>query len=203
MLTWKKGFLAGLALAALASPIRAQIFGAGGAQMFGAGGTYGSVNDVTNSFTLDGFKPSEWTVFFDYRFEQAALLRVTYGSMWTEQSLVGQTVTTPQGPVFVPTAKEHVNYLTFDADYLYSEGFYTGGIFGGLGGYQYNPDPMPPGYEAFQDPNQKYFGFNLGVDGEFRVTKNAYIVLRLTYHYIFADPRREFFNADAGFVARF
>lgn len=195
MLTWKKGLLAGLALAALASPVRAQ--------MFGAGGTYGSVNDVTNTFTLDGFKPSEWTVFFDYRFEQAALLRVTYGSMWTEQALVGQTVNTPQGPVFVPTAKEHVNYLSIDADYLYAEGFYTGGIFGGIGGYQYNPDPMPPGFEAFQDPNQKYFGFDLGVDGEFRVTKNASIVLRLTYHYLFADPRREFFNADAGFVARF
>ena len=154
VLTWKRWLLAGLAIAAVASPLRAQ--------MFGAGGTYGSVNDVTNTFTLDGFKPSEWTVFFDYRFEQAALLRVTYGSMWTQQALVGQTVNTPQGPVFVPTAKEHVNYLSIDADYLYAEGFYTGGVFGGIGGYQYNPDPMPPGYEAFQDPNQKYFGSTWG-----------------------------------------
>ena len=195
MLTWKRGLLAWLALAALASPARAQ--------MYGIGGTYGSVNDVTNTFTLSGFKPSEWTVFFDYRMEQAALLRLTFGSMWTQQALVGQTVNTPQGPVFVPTAKEHVNYITVDASYLYGEGFYTGGIFGGIGGYQYNPEAMPPGYEAFQDPSQKYFGFNLGVDGEFRVAKNFGIVLRLTYHYLFADPRRQFFNADAGIVGRF
>ena len=202
MLTWKRGFLASLVLVILVSPIRAQTFG-GSTQMFGLGATYGSVNDVSNTFTLEGFKPSEWTVWFDYRMEPSAFLRITYGSMWTEQSLVGQTVTTPSGPVYVPTAKEHVNYLTFDASYLYAEGFYTGGIFGGIGGYQYVPDPMPPGYEQFQDPNAKYFGFNLGVDGEFRVSRNFGIVLRLTYHYIFATPRREFFNADAGIVGRF
>lgn len=199
MLTWKKGLLASLALVVLASPARAQ----GPPQMFGLGGTYGSVNDVTHSFAIDGFKPSEWTVFFDYRMEQAMLLRFTFGSMWTEQSLVGQTVTTPSGPVFVPTAKEHVNYITMDASYLYAEGFYTGGIFGGIGGYQYNPEAMPPGFEQFQDPSQKYFGLNVGVDGEFRVTKNVGIVLRLTYHYLFTNPQRQFFNADAGVVGRF
>jgi hypothetical protein len=191
VLTWKRGLLASLALVVLASPVRAQ--------MFGAGATYGSVNDVSNTFKLDGFKPSEWTVFFDYRMERATILRLTFGQMWTEQALVGQTV----NGVFVPSAKEHVNYLTLDASYLYAEGFYTGGIFGGLGGYQYNPEPMPPGFEQFQDPNQKYFGFNLGVDGDFRVAKNFSIVVRLTYHYLFATPRREFFNAAAGFVGRF
>ena len=202
MLIWKRGLLASLALVVLVSPVRAQMFGTG-SQMFGLGATYGSVNDVSNTFTLSGFKPSVWTVFFDYRMEPAALLRLTFGSMWTQQSLVGQTVNTPSGPVFVPTAKEHVNYLTIDASYLYAEGFYTGGIFGGIGGYQYNPEPMPPGYEQFQDPSQKYFGFNLGVDGEFRVSRNVGLVLRLTYHYLFATPRREFFNAEAGVVGRF
>ena len=198
MLSWKGLLLAGVALAALAAaPVRAQT------QMFGLGGTYGSVNDVTHSFTLDGFKPSEWTVFFDYRTASTTLLRLTFGSMWTEQTLVGQTVSTPQGPVYVPTAKEHVNYLTLDASYLYAQGFYTGGIFGGIGGYQYVPEPMPPGYEAFQDPDQKFFGLNVGVDGEFRITPNLGVVARLTYHYIFATLHRQFFNADAGFVARF
>jgi hypothetical protein len=191
VLTWKRGVLASLALVVLASPVRAQ--------MFGIGATYGSVNDVSNTFALDGFKPSVWTVSFDYRMEPATLLRLTFGQMWTQQALVGQTI----NGVFVPSAKEHVNYITVDASYLYAEGFYTGGIFGGLGGYQYNPEAMPPGFEQFQDPNQKYFGFNFGVDGEFRVSKHAGIVLRLTYHYLFADPRRQFFNADAGLVARF
>jgi hypothetical protein len=197
--SWKKWSLVAIAGVFLAPATRAQVFGPGTDSLFGISATYGSVNDVSHSFNLSGFKPSEWTVSFDYRIEHAALLRLTYGSMWTEQSLSGQTV----NGVFVPSAKEHVNYVTADASYLYSEGFYTGGIFGGIGGYQYNPEPMPAGFEAYQDPNKKFFGFNLGVDGEFRVTKILGVVLRLQWHYVNAHPRREFFNADAGLVARF
>jgi hypothetical protein len=201
--TWMKRCLGALAGLVLALPARAQMFGLGYSSLFGISATYGSVNDVSHSFNFDGFKPSEWTVSFDYRIEHAALLRLTYGSMWTEQSQSGQTVTTPEGPVFVPSAKEHVNYITADASYLYSEGFYTGGVFGGIGGYQYKPEAMPAGFEQFQDPNQKFFGFNFGVDGEFRVARGFSLLLRLTYHYITASPARQFFNADAGVVARF
>lgn len=185
---WIVGLFAATALARAAQ-----------SQTFGIGATYGSVNDVSNSFALEGFKPSEYTVFGDFNFEKEALLRMTYGSMWTEQSQSGQVV----NGVFVPSAKEHVNYLTLDASYLFVESFYTAGLFGGIGGYQYKPEPMPAGFEQFQDPDAKYFGFNLGVDGEFRVTKSVGIVLRLTYHNFAAHPRRQFFNADGGLVARF
>jgi len=196
--TWKRWLLGGVAACALVKPAGAQMFAAG-TQLFGLGATYGSVNDISHSFKLSGYKPSEYTVFFDYRFDHQALLRFTYGSMWTQQSLVGQTI----NGTFVPSAKERVNYITVDASYLFGQDFYTGGIFGGIGGYGYNPEPMPAGFEQYQDPSKKYFGFNLGVDGEFRVVKNLGIVLRLTYHNISASPRRQFFNADAGFVGRF
>lgn len=195
MLTWKRWLLCSLAAAALAAPARAQ--------SFGLGATYGSVNDVSHSFSLDGFKPSEYTVFFDYRMEHTTLLRLTYGSMWTAQSQAGDTVTTSEGEATVPGAKERINYITADVSYLFWEGFYTGGLFGGIGGYQINPQPMPPEFAAYQDPNQKVFGFNFGVDGEFRVLKNLAVVLRFTYHNVSASPRRQFFNADAGFVGRF
>jgi hypothetical protein len=190
---WKAFLLGGFVGLVLASPAAAQV------QLFGLGATYGSVNDISHRFNLSGFKPSEYTVFFDYHFEHTSLLRFTYGSMWTQQSLVGQTI----NGVFVPSAKEHVNYVTADASYLFGQDFYTGGIFGGIGGYQYNPDPMPAGFEQYQDPNKKYFGFNLGVDGEFRVMNHLAVVLRLTYHNISAAPRRQFFNAQAGLVGRF
>jgi len=196
VLTWKRWLLCSLAAAALAAPARAQ-------QTFGLGATYGSVNDISHSFSLDGFKPSEYTVFFDYRLEKATLLRLTYGSMWTEQARVGTTVTTPSGPQTVPTAKERINYLSVDVSYLFWEGFYTGGVFGGIGGYSFNPQPMPAGFEAYQDLDTKVFGFNLGLDGEFRVLQNLSVVLRFTYHNVAASPRRQFFNADAGLVARF
>jgi hypothetical protein len=191
VLTWKKLLLCSLAGVALAACARSQ--------SFGLGATYGSVNDVTHTFNFDGFKPSEYTVFFDYRIEPTALLRLTYGSMWTEQSQSGTTV----DGVFVPSAKERINYFTGDVSYQYAEGFYMGGIFGGLGGYSFKPEAMPAGFEQYEDPDQRVFGFNLGVDGEFRVTKNLRVLLRLTYHNISSHPHRQFFNADAGLVARF
>ena len=195
MLTWKRGLLCCLAAAAFAAPARPQ--------SFGLGATYGSVNDVSHSFTLDGFKPSEYTIFFDYKMEPTTLVRLTYGSMWTAQSQAGQTVTTSAGQATVPGAKERINYITADASYLFWEGFYAAGIFGGIGGYDFNPQPMPPEFAAYQDPDEKVFGFNLGVDGEFRVLKNLAVVLRFTYHNVSAHPHRQFFNADAGLVGRF
>lgn len=191
MLTWKRLLLCAVAGAALAAPARSQ--------SFGVGATYGTVNDISHTFKFDGFKPSEYTIFLDYRIEHATLLRLTYGSMWTEQGQSGSTV----DGVFVPAAKERINYLDADVSYQYAEGFYTGGIFGGIGGYSFKPQPMPAGFEAYQDLDARVFGFNLGVDGEFRVTKSLALVLRMTYQNVSAKPHRQFFNADAGLVARF
>jgi hypothetical protein len=198
LLTWKRSLLLAGFGVALAAPALPQSPGT-----WGIGATYGSVNNVDDSFSLDGFKPSEYTIWADYRMERSTLLRMTYGSMWTTQALAGQTVTTPGGPATMPGYKERINYLTVDVSYTYWEGFYTGGIFGGIGGYSFNPQPVAPEFAASQDLDQKVFGWNAGLDGEFRVAKNFAIVLRLTYHNILADPHRQFFNADAGFVARF
>ncbi len=159
----KRTLLCALFAAAAAAPARPQ--------GWGIGGTYGSVNNVDHSFTLDGFKPSEYTVFVDYKFEQFSLLRMTYGSMWTQQANVGQMVPVAGGSYPVPSAKERINYLTADVSYLFWEGFYTGGVFGGIGGYNFKPQPMQPAYAAYQDPEEKVFGWNAGIDGEFRVTE--------------------------------
>lgn len=191
----KKSLLFLVAGAALASSALAQTWG--------LGATYGSVNNVNESFTLDGFKPSEYTFWADYRVEKKTLLRMTYGSMWTEQAQAGSTVQTPTGSVTVPGFKERINYLTVDVSYLLWDGFYTSGLFAGFGGYQFNPEPVPPEYAAYQDSSEKVFGWNAGVDGEFRVLKQLAIALRFTYHNISAHPHRQFFNADAGVVARF
>lgn len=195
MLTWKRSLLLALFGVALAAPALAQTWG--------LGATYGSVNDVNESFTLDGFKPSEYTVWVDYRMEKTTLLRMTYGSMWTTQALAGQTVTTPDGPATMPGYKERINCLTVDVSYVYWEGFYTGGLFAGVGGYSFQPQPVAPEFAAYQDLDERVFGWNAGVDGEFRLAKYLAFVLRFTYHNVSAHPHRQFFNADAGLVARF
>jgi hypothetical protein len=196
LLTCKRSLLLALFGVALAAPALPQTWG--------LGATYGSVNNVNQSFSLDGFKPSEYTFWADYRMEKSTLLRMTYGSMWTTQALAGQTVTTPSGPATMPGYKERINYLTVDVSYVYWQGFYTGGIFAGVGGYSFKPQPVAPEFSASQDLDQRVFGLNAGLDGEFRVTKNFGVVLRFTYHNVMADPlRRQFFNADAGLVGRF
>ncbi len=197
-MTWKRSLLLAFFGAVLAAPALAQ-----SPQMWGIGATYGSVNNVKHSFSLDGFKPSEYTIWADYRLEKATLLRVTYGSMWTTQALAGQTVETPAGPAAMPGYKERINYLTVDVSYTYWGGFYTAGIFAGVGGYSFKPQPVAPGFAAYQDLDERVFGFNGGVDGEFRIVKNLGLVLRFTYHNAATSPHRQFFNADAGLVARF
>jgi hypothetical protein len=195
LLTWKRFFLLAIVGVALAASVRAQTWG--------VGATYGSVNNINHTFSFDGFKPSEVTGWVDYRMEKLTLLRFTYGSMWTAGSNSGQTVVTPGGPVVMPGYKDRINYLTIDVSYLFWEGFFTSGVFGGIGGYGINPQAVAPEFATFQDADQKAFGLNFGVDGEFRVMQSLAVVLRLTYHNIAADPRRQFFNADAGLVARF
>jgi hypothetical protein len=198
LLTWKRSLLLSLLGAALAASALAQA-----QPNWGVGATYGSVNNIDDSFSLDGFKPSEYTIWADYRIERSTLLRMTYGSMWTTQALAGQTVTTPSGPATMPGYKERINYLTVDVSYTYWSSFYTGGIFAGGGGYSFKPQPVAPEFAAYQDEDTRRFGWNAGVDGEFRVLQNLAVVLRFTYHNVLTDPHRQFFNADAGVVARF
>lgn len=199
---WKKTLLVSAAMAVLALPAGAQAFGA---QTFGLGGSVGLVDNVGNGVT-DGFKHSEVTGWLDYQFEKAALLRLTFGSMRTQQTYAGQTVTDPGGGfIAVPDQfKERINYGTVGVSYLWFEGFFTSGLIGGIGAYKVIPDTLPPQYAAYEDQKGTYFGFHLGTEAIFRVFKNTFIIGRLTYHQILAQPKtRQFLNADIGAEFRF
>jgi hypothetical protein len=201
-LIWKKTLLVSAAIAALALPAGAQAFGG---QTFGLGGSVGLVDNVGNGVT-DGFKHSEVTGWLDYQFEKAALLRLTFGSMRTQQTNAGQTVSAPGGGLItVPDQfKERINYATVGVSYLWFEGFFTSGLIGGIGAYHFIPDTLPPEYAAYADQNGTFFGFHLGTEAIFRVFKNTFIVGRLTYHQILAQPKtRQFLNADVGAEFRF
>lgn len=196
-MSWKKALLVSTAIAALAPPARAQ--------SFGLGGSVGLVNNVGNGVT-DGFKHSEVTGWVDFQFEKAALLRLTFGSMRTQQTNAGQTVSTPDGGLLAVPAqfKERINYGTVGVSYLWFEGFFTSGLIGGIGAYHFIPDTLPPEYAAYGDQKGTYFGFHLGTEAIFHVFKNTFIVGRLTYHQILAQPKtRQFLNADVGAEFRF
>ena len=125
-----------LACAGLAASARAQ--------NFGLGVTLGLPNDVSDEVHLDNFDHSEVTGWFDYRIEQSTLLRLTYGKMRTRQARSQTVVQTPTGPVTLPEFKERIEYGTLGVSYLFWEGFYTSGVFAGVGVYGVRPDSVPP-----------------------------------------------------------
>jgi outer membrane protein with beta-barrel domain len=176
------------------------------AQYWGVGATVGLVNDVSVDGTFDGFKRSEVTGWVDYKMEQHTLLRGTFGWMRTTQTNSENTVTTPDGPLTLPLVKERVNYGTVDVSYLFWEGFYTAGVFGGIGGYHIKPDEsetLSPEFDPYLDRNETVFGWNLGLDGDFRLMKHLSLVIRFTYHNVSAHPHRQWVTADTGLVAKF
>lgn len=184
-----------VALAALARPAAAQ--------RFAVGGSAGIVNDVSSDIAFSGFKWGEATGWFEYKLEESTVLRLTYGSMWTQQARSGSTVTTPTGDLTLPQLDERVGYGLVSVSYLFWEGFFTSGLFAGIGGYGIRPDAVPAVAQPYADRDETVFGWHAGADGEFRIWKNVGLVIRLTYHNLSAHPHRQFVNADGGVVARF
>jgi len=183
------------ALAALARPAAAQ--------RFAVGGSAGIVDDVSSDVEFSGFQWGEATGWFEYRMEEAVALRLTYGSMWTQQSSSESTVTTSSGDLTLPKLDERIGYGIVSVSYLFWEGFFTSGLFAGIGGYGIRPDAVPPSAQPYADRHETVFGWHAGADGEFKIWKNVGLVIRLTYHNVSAHPHRQFVNADGGVVARF
>ena len=128
------------------------------------------------------------------------MVRSASGSPQTHSE---SAVDTPGGSVAVPLIKERVGYITVGASYLFWEGWFTSGIFCGIGGYHISPDAVPPPFTEFADQKQTVFGWHFGTEAIFRVFRNTGIVLRLTYHNVSATPHRQFLNANTGAVIRF
>ena len=173
------------------------------AQSFGIGGAAGIVNDVSGDVEFSGFKWGDANGFFEYKIEKSTVFRATYGSMWTQQSKSESVVTTPDGPVTLPEMNESVRYGIVSVSYLVWQGYFTSGLFAGIGGYGIRPAAVPVDLEPYADPEETVFGWHAGVDGEFQVSRQVGVVLRFTYHNVSAHPHRQFVTADGGAVFRF
>jgi hypothetical protein len=174
------------------------------AQQFGVGGSVGWTNDVgREDAQFDSFKFGHYSGWFEYKMEQSVLLRLSGGTFKTKQTASGTIVQTPVGSATVPDLDERVNYGMVSASYLFWEGFFTSGLFGGIGGYGIHPGDVDPQYANLVDRRETVFGWHAGTEGEFTVSKNLGIDLRLTYHNISAHPHRQFVAADMGATFRF
>jgi hypothetical protein len=167
------------------------------------GASIGVVNDVERSFRLDDFHPRDTNVWVDFQLEDRVLLRGTFGSMEVNGDNAGLTATVGGSTVVLPDLRTQLDYATVGVSYQFWEGDYTSGIFGGIGGYKINPDPVDEDITNFRDRNETVLGWHFGVDGDLRIFSRLSIVGRITYHYVVSESKRSLLSANAGAVFRF
>jgi hypothetical protein len=97
---------------------------------------------------------------------------------------------------FDPDAK--LEYVTIGGEYRTHEGFYTSGLFLGLGGYRL--DGSTPSRREEQD---EAFGLAFGVTADFPLTRHFSVGLQLTAHYIDFDNQQLFATGLGGISVRF
>ena len=189
--------LALLLFGALAAPLAAQDWG--------VGASIGLVNDVEDRFRLDDFGNQDANGWVEFRLEEQVLLRASFGTMKVKGENAGRQAQLVPGapPTILPDLESRIEYVTVSASYQFWDGDYTSGLFGGVGGYRVNPDPAPALVADFRDPNEKVFGWHLGVDTDLRILSRVSFIGRITYHRVNSEFGRSILAANAGAVFRF
>lgn len=173
------------------------------AEDWGVGASLGLVNDVERRFRLDDFDPSDFNGWVEFRLEPQVVLRGTIGRMETSGDNAGRIVEIDGDEFVLPELDVRIDYATIGASYLFWEGDYTSGIFGGIGGYKVNPEPTSEDITDLRDFHETVFGWHLGLDGDVRILAHLSIVGRITYHKIRSESGRSLLTANAGAVYRF
>ena len=190
---WRRlGFFAALFLAAAS----------GRAQDWAVGATYGTLADLERSFRLDNFHPRDVSAWVDFRIEPHTLLRASYVDIRAKGDNAGHlaSVINGQPPAPLPDLKVGISAVTLGVSYQFVEGFYTSGIFAGVGAYRIRPDLTTPEFAPFVDARETALGLHVGVEGDFKIVKRLSLVGRITLHYIRSDTRRSLLSAAAGAV---
>ena len=90
-----------------------------------------------------------------------------------------------------------LTYATIGGEYLFNEGYYTSGIYLGLGWYSLDDDELP------EFSSQDAVGLALGVTGDFRLSDRFSILLELSGHYTDLDDADLLAMGHVGVAFRF
>ena len=142
-------------------------------------GVGGAVDDDDSSLGNGSFQAS-----FSWVSDDSVLVGVRAGQISFDEG--------PSGRV-----GSDLTYATIGGEYLFNEGYYTSGIYLGLGWYQLDDDPLP------QFPSEDAVGLALGVTGDFRLTDRFSIVVELSGHYTDLDAADLLAMGHAGVAFRF
>lgn len=90
-----------------------------------------------------------------------------------------------------------LTYATIGGEYLFDEGYYTSGVYLGVGWYDLGEDPIA------EIPSDSAIGLALGLTGDFRVTRRLSILIELSGHYTDLDDADLLAMGHAGLAFRF
>jgi hypothetical protein len=166
------------------------------AQDWSVGAAWGGVNDIERPFKLEGFHSRDISAWVDYHLEQHVLLRVSYVSIKTTGDNAGKLASGPN--LLLPDLRVGMDAATVGVSYTVFEGFYTSGLFAGIGGYRIRPEKVALEFQDYTDAPETALGFHVGVDGDFRIAKPVSLILRLTFHGILSQSKRSLLVAAAG-----
>jgi hypothetical protein len=99
---------------------------------------------------------------------------------------------------FGALADAQLDYLQVGGEYRFHEGYYESGIYLGLGGYRLRGDRADG-----SDASETALGGELGLLGDFSLTRNLALRVELSGHYVLFDDARMFAMAQAGLAFRF
>jgi hypothetical protein len=91
-----------------------------------------------------------------------------------------------------------IDYAQVGGEYHFHEGYYESGIYLGLGGYRLRGD-RANGDQA----SETALGGELGLLGDFSLTRNLAIRVEVSGHYVLFDDAHLFAMAQAGLAVRF
>jgi hypothetical protein len=142
-------------------------------------GVLGSLGgtEETDSYTEQGFQ-----IFAAMEMYPRTFFTVRYGQLGLDQD----SGTLPEGDL---------EYMTIGTEYRYPSGFYSSGLFIGLGYYNLNSD------SGFFD--ESAFGLNLGVTGDIPLTNNWSVMIEFSGHYADLDSTQLLLMGSAGIAFHF
>jgi hypothetical protein len=90
-----------------------------------------------------------------------------------------------------------LTYTTIGGEYRFNEGYYTSGIYIGLGWYGLEADALPT------HPSENAIGLVVGLTGDFKLNQRFSIVVELSGHYTDLDDADLLGMGHAGVAYRF
>jgi hypothetical protein len=147
---------------------------------YGLGGSLDGGDDDSSSLDNGTFQLG-----FSWISDTDILVGVRYGEIGFDDEGIGGRV------------GSDLRYATIGGEYLFNEGYYTSGVYLGLGWYDVDEDDLG------ELPSDSAIGLALGLTGDFRLTQRFSILIELSGHYTDLDDADLLAMGHAGVAYRF